>query len=219
MLTKAPNPITAFMSVGSKVAGFVAIVSILQVLGSELLVLRPILIGVSIATMAIGSIVAISQTSIKRMLAYSSISHAGFVMLGVLSGDANGLHAAIFYLAATAITNFATFAVVMLLEANDGSDLTIADLTGLWQRHPWSSAGDVTSIAITRRCAANGRFLCQILDYHRGVAEWFGMVCRSPPQWRQPLVRSSMCAVCCRCTVAIVRPANQPASPSHRWLL
>jgi NADH-quinone oxidoreductase subunit N len=135
----APTPITAFMSVGSKVAGFVAIVSILQVLGTELLVLRPILIGVSIATMAVGSIVAISQTSIKRMLAYSSISHAGFVMLGVLSGDANGLQAAIFYLAAYTITNLAAFAVVMLLEANDGSDLTIADLAGLWQRHPWLS--------------------------------------------------------------------------------
>lgn len=136
----APTPITAFMSVGSKVAGFIAIVSILQVLGTELVVLRPILIGVSIATMAVGSIVAISQTSLKRMLAYSSISHAGFVMLGVLSGETNGLHAAVFYLATYTITNLAAFAVVMILEANDGSDLTVADLAGLWQRHPWLSA-------------------------------------------------------------------------------
>lgn len=135
----APTPITAYMSVGSKVAGFVAIISILQVLGNELIVLRPVLMGVSIATMLVGSIVAISQKSLKRMLAYSSISHAGFVMMAILNGTQDSINAAIFYLTAYTITNLAAFAVLMILEETD-DDLTIGNLGGLWQRNPGLSA-------------------------------------------------------------------------------
>lgn len=135
----APTPITAYMSVGSKVAGFVAIISILQVLGNELIIMRPVLMGVSIATMLVGSIVAISQKSLKRMLAYSSISHAGFVMMAILNGTQDSIDAAIFYLTAYTITNLAAFAVLMILEDSD-DDLTIGNLGGLWQRNPGLSA-------------------------------------------------------------------------------
>ncbi len=135
----APTPITAYMSVGSKVAGFVAIISILQVLGNELIIMRPVLMGVSIATMLVGSIVAISQKSLKRMLAYSSISHAGFVMMAILNGTKDSIDAAIFYLTAYTITNLAAFAVLMILEDSD-DDLTIGNLGGLWQRNPGLSA-------------------------------------------------------------------------------
>jgi NADH-quinone oxidoreductase subunit N len=119
----APTPITAFMSVGSKVAGFIAIIA---------------LMGLAVLTMLGGSIVAINQTSLKRMLAYSSISHAGFVLLGVIgSTEASGLRAPIFYLAAYTLTNLAAFGVIMSLEGSDERDLTIADLRGLWSRNPW----------------------------------------------------------------------------------
>lgn len=135
----APTPITSYMSVGSKVAGFVAIISLLQVLGTELATLRPVLLGLSIATMLVGSVVAISQQSLKRMLAYSSISHAGFVMMAVLNGTAESIDAAIFYLTAYTMTNLAAFAVLMVLEGDD-DDLTIGNLGGLWQRNPGLSA-------------------------------------------------------------------------------
>ncbi|MFN5369300.1 MAG: NADH-quinone oxidoreductase subunit N [Roseiflexaceae bacterium] len=135
----APTPITAYMSVGSKVAGFIAIVSVLQVLGSELTTLRPVLMALSIASMLVGSIVAINQQSLKRMLAYSSISHAGFVMMAILNGTPASIEAAIFYLTAYTVTNLAAFAVLMVLENND-TDLTIGNLGGLWQRNPGLSA-------------------------------------------------------------------------------
>lgn len=134
----APTPVTAYMSVGSKVAGFVAIVSVLQILGTELSTLRPVLLGLSIATMLVGSIAAISQHSLKRMLAYSSVSHAGFVMMAILNGTAESIDAAVFYLTAYTVTNLAAFAVLMVLEGDD-DDLTIGNLGGLWQRNPWLS--------------------------------------------------------------------------------
>lgn len=134
----APTAITAFMSVGSKVAGFIAIIALVQMLGAEAQVVAPILMGLAILTMLVGATVAINQTSLKRMLAYSSISHAGFVLLGVLSSTQDGgLRAPIFYLAAYTLTNLAAFGVVMALEGAEERDLTIADLAGLWGRNPW----------------------------------------------------------------------------------
>jgi len=134
----APTPITSFMSVGSKVAGFIAIIALVQMLGAEAQVIAPVLMAIAVLTMLVGSIVAINQTSLKRMLAYSSISHAGFVLLGVLSStQASGLRAPIFYLAAYTLTNLAAFGVIMALEGSEERDLTLADLTGLWTRNPW----------------------------------------------------------------------------------
>lgn len=134
----APTAVTAFMSVGSKVAGFIAIIALVQMLGAEAQVIAPILMGLAVLTMLVGASVAIQQTSLKRMLAYSSISHAGFVLLGVLgSAQAGGLRAPIFYLAAYTLTNLAAFGVIMTLEGSEERDLTIADLAGLWGRNPW----------------------------------------------------------------------------------
>ena len=137
----APTPITAFMSVGSKVAGFIAIIALVQMLGPEAQVIAPVLMALAVLTMLVGSVVAINQTSLKRMLAYSSISHAGFVLLGVLgSTQASGLRAPIFYLAAYTLTNLAAFGVIMSLEGSDERDLTLADLRGLWSRNPLLTA-------------------------------------------------------------------------------
>ncbi len=137
----APTPVTSFMSVGSKVAGFIAIIALVQMLGPEAQVISPVLMGLAVLTMLVGSIVAINQTSLKRMLAYSSISHAGFVLLGVLgSTQASGLRAPIFYLAAYTLTNLAAFGVIMTLEGSNERDLTLADLRGLWSRNPWLTA-------------------------------------------------------------------------------
>ncbi len=137
----APTAITAYMSVGSKVAGFVAIMALTQVVNGTDSVLQPILMGIAVLTMLVGSIVAMSQQSVKRMLAYSSIGHAGFIMLGVLtSGVTGGLMVPVFYMVAYTVTNLAAFGVVMAYERADGSDLQISDLSGLWQHSPWLTA-------------------------------------------------------------------------------
>lgn len=137
----APTAVTAFMSVGSKVAGFIAIIALVQMLGSAVSAITPVLLALAVLTMLFGAIVAVQQTSLKRMLAYSSIGHAGFVLMGVIGGAHNsGLQAPIFYLAAYTLTNLAAFGVVMTLEGSAERDLTIVDLAGLWQRNPWLSA-------------------------------------------------------------------------------
>jgi NADH-quinone oxidoreductase subunit N len=134
----APTAITAYMSVGSKVAGFVAIIALTQMMQAAVGTLQPLLMGIAVLTMLVGSIVAISQTSVKRMLAYSSIGHAGFIMLGVLTNAmGQGLMAPIFYMVAYTVTNLAAFGVVMVVERADGHDLQIGDLAGLWERNPW----------------------------------------------------------------------------------
>lgn len=137
----APTAVTAYMSVGSKVAGFVAIMAIIQMIGGLTDSLLPLLQGIAVLTMIVGSLIAIKQSSLKRMLAYSSIGHAGFIMLAILSSAYNtGARAPIFYLAAYTITNLAAFGVIMALEDNKDRDLTVADLAGLWQRNPWLTA-------------------------------------------------------------------------------
>lgn len=134
----APTAVTAYMSVGSKVAGFIAIIAITHMLQAAVGTLQPLLMGIAVVTMLVGSIVAISQTSVKRMLAYSSVGHAGFIMLGVLTSAAGqGLMAPIFYMVAYTVTNLAAFGVVMAVERADGHDLQVSDLAGLWERSPW----------------------------------------------------------------------------------
>jgi NADH-quinone oxidoreductase subunit N len=115
--------------------------AIIQMIGGLTDSLLPLLQGIAVLTMIVGSLIAIKQSSLKRMLAYSSIGHAGFIMLAILSSAYNtGARAPIFYLAAYTITNLAAFGVIMALEDNKDRDLTVADLAGLWQRNPWLTA-------------------------------------------------------------------------------
>lgn len=128
----APTSVTAFMSVGPKAAGFAVIGSVFY---STFLHLQadwtPILIFVSILTMAAGNILAVVQTNIKRMLAYSSIAHAGYMLLGVVAGR-QGVDAMITYLFIYAFMNIGAFAIVILLDKGD----EISDYEGLSKSRP-----------------------------------------------------------------------------------
>ena len=130
----APTSVTAFMSVGPKAAGFAVIgrvflISAFQGMQADW---TPILIGIAILTMAIGNIVALAQTNIKRMLAYSSIAHAGYALLGVIAGTEAGLHAVTTYLMIYAFMNIGAFSIVILLNKGD----EIQDYNGLAKSHP-----------------------------------------------------------------------------------
>jgi NADH-quinone oxidoreductase subunit N len=136
----APTSVTAFMSVGAKVAGFAALMRILLYALPDLSdTWVPILAVMAALTMIIGNFVALAQRNVKRMLAYSSIAHAGFIMMGVAAAaNSNlGVSAALFYLLAYLFTNLGAFAIVVAVERQEGQGLTLDDYKGLAKRRLW----------------------------------------------------------------------------------
>jgi len=136
----APTAITAFMSVGPKAAGF-------AVFGRVLLTGFPqfhdqwgiLLASLALLTMAIGNITALSQTSIKRMLAYSAVAHAGYSLLGVLSGTAEGLSATMTYLLTYGFMNMGAFAILVLLAGPGNRRESLEDYKGLAKTNPMAA--------------------------------------------------------------------------------
>jgi NADH-quinone oxidoreductase subunit N len=134
----APTPITGFMAAATKVAAFGALLRVFYValppLHNEW---RPVLWAISILTMAVGTITAVNQTDVKRMLAYSSIAHVGFILTGVIAANPAGLASTMFYLVAYSFSTVGAFAVVGLIRNSDGDeDATISHWAGLGQRYP-----------------------------------------------------------------------------------
>ncbi len=136
----APTPVTAFISVGPKAAGFAILVRLLWPLGPQLLPMWPAALAVlATVTMFAGNILAIRQTDIKRMLAYSSIAHAGYILIGVVVGAGLALEAILYYFVAYLLMNLGAFAVVIIVERNTNST-RIADYTGLARSAPGMAA-------------------------------------------------------------------------------
>jgi NADH-quinone oxidoreductase subunit N len=140
----APTPITAFLSVGSKAAGFAILMRVLLLALSAFrwsMGWMAFLIALSIISMALGNLIALRQTNIKRMLAYSSIGHAGYIAIGFISLPLNaggtflGINGSLFYLFAYLFTNLAVFSGVIAFESATGSN-EISDYRGLVKRAP-----------------------------------------------------------------------------------
>ncbi|MEK6693010.1 MAG: NADH-quinone oxidoreductase subunit N [Nitrospirota bacterium] len=137
----APTSITAFMSVGPKAAGFAVLGRVFyEAFGEFHIEWSNILLPLSILTMVIGNIIAISQTNIKRMLAYSSIAHAGYALLGVIAGTPEGLASTMNYLMIYAFMNIGAFSIVIMLRSEGFSGVDIEDYKGLSKSHPLASA-------------------------------------------------------------------------------
>jgi NADH-quinone oxidoreductase subunit N len=142
----APTSVTGFMAVGAKAAGFAALLRIfVTALPSLNLDLVPVLWGLAALTMVVGNVIAISQTNIKRLLAYSSIAHAGYILMAFVSfGNPkvapDAVASALFYLVTYAITSFGAWAVVIALEKLDGKGLEINDFAGLGRKRPLLAA-------------------------------------------------------------------------------
>jgi NADH-quinone oxidoreductase subunit N len=139
----APTPITGFMAACTKVAAFGALLRFAYVAVADARWdWSPALWGVAILTMLVGSVIAIVQTDVKRMLAYSSIAHAGFLLTGVLAMDRTGIAGVLFYLAAYGFTTIGAFALVTLVrdsseEGGVGGEAThLSQWAGLGKRHP-----------------------------------------------------------------------------------
>lgn len=133
----APTSVTAFMSVGPKAAAFAALGRVFLVAFSPVSVdWAALLVPMAVLTIAVGNVMAIAQTNIKRMLAYSSIAHAGYALLGVIAGGAEGVAGMMNYLFIYAFMNIGAFSVIILLRSGEMDGDNISDYRGLSKRHP-----------------------------------------------------------------------------------
>jgi len=133
----APTPVTAFMSTGAKAAAFAALITIFirtfDFIGGQV---NDLLAVLAAASMILGNIIAIAQTNIKRMLAYSSIAHAGYMLTGIAAGTIDGQVGVMYYIAAYVVMNFGAFAVISIVEREGDQNLLIDDYAGLSDSKP-----------------------------------------------------------------------------------
>jgi NADH-quinone oxidoreductase subunit N len=133
----APTPVTALMAACTKVAAFGAILRVLYVsFINTQWDWRPVVWGIAIVTMAVGAILGLTQTDVKRMLAYSSIAHAGFLLVGLISLNQAGLSGTMFYLLTYGFTTIGAFAVITLVRDGDGEATHLSQWSGLARRSP-----------------------------------------------------------------------------------
>jgi NADH-quinone oxidoreductase subunit N len=137
----APTIVTAFMSTAVKAAAFAAFVrvflSALEPLEAQWV---PILSVIAALTMIVGTVVGVVQTNVKRMLAYSSIAHAGYLLLGIVSANAAGKAGVLFYLLSYAVTNMGALGIVALLGTRESEHDELRDFAGLWRSRPGLAA-------------------------------------------------------------------------------
>jgi len=132
----APAPVTGLLATGSKGAVFAALVTLFAGMPADG-ELAPILAGLAAMTLLVGTLAALPQQNVKRMLAYSSVVHMGYVLIGLLAGGSAGRSAVVFYLVAYAAVTLGAFGVIASLADGDGEPQDYADLRGLGYRHPF----------------------------------------------------------------------------------
>jgi NADH-quinone oxidoreductase subunit N len=170
----APTSITAFMATGVKAAAFSALV---RVFFSALPAFRPdwtsIMWVICVATMTVGNIVAISQTNIKRMLAYSSIAHAGYILVAFVAGNDLGTSGILFYLMAYAFMNIGAFAVVILLGKKGEENTLISDYAGIGFKYPLLAASMTIFLLSMAGIPPLGGFMAKFYVFSAAVKSKF----------------------------------------------
>ncbi|MGC8780339.1 MAG: NADH-quinone oxidoreductase subunit N, partial [Anaerolineae bacterium] len=132
----APTPVTAFMLVATKVAAFAALIRVLFAVASHDRPWLLVLATLAVLTMTLGNLAALRQSSLKRMLAYSSIAHAGYILVGLASGIGQGVEGALYYLLSYTFMNLGAFAVLLAVQRPDENDVSVEQMTGLAGRQP-----------------------------------------------------------------------------------
>jgi len=183
----APTAVTAYLSGAPKVAAFAMFIRLLAE-GADGLQAEwgDMLIILAVLSLALGNVVAIAQTNIKRMLAYSAISHAGFILLGVLAGTAIGYSAATFYATTYALMALAGFGMIILLSRKGFEADTLDDFKGLNERSPWlalmsmitmfSMAGVPPTVGFYAKLAVLDAIIRQDMVWLAGVAVFFSII-------------------------------------------
>jgi len=138
----SPTPVTGFMATGVKAAAFAALVRVLmETFPSATGLWQPIVAGLAIASMVLGNLVALAQRSLKRLLAYSSIAHAGYLLTAVWPGTRTGAGAVVLYLLAYSLTTLASFGFLAALGRGGERDVTLDDIAGLAASRPGMAFG------------------------------------------------------------------------------
>lgn len=138
----SPTPITAFMASGVKAAAFLALARLLaEAFPTYVDLWRPILFGLAVLTIMIGNLTALAQTSMKRMLAYSAVAHAGYLLLALWAHSDEGTAAVLVYLLAYSITTVAAFGILASIERAGARTVLLTDLEGLFSVRPFASLG------------------------------------------------------------------------------
>ncbi|HEY8326730.1 MAG: NADH-quinone oxidoreductase subunit N [Ktedonobacterales bacterium] len=133
----APTTVTAFMSVGTKVAAFAALARVfVQALQTQNSHWQPVMWALAVLTMVVGNLLSVTQRDVKRMLAYSSVATAGYLLVAIATGSPRAMASLFFYLAAYAVMNVGAFGVTLLVERGDGRGTTLEDFNGLGRRSP-----------------------------------------------------------------------------------
>ena len=170
----APTSITAFMATGVKAAGFSALI---RVFFSALPAFRPdwtsIMWVICVATMTLGNIVAISQTNIKRMLAYSSIAHAGYILVAFVAGNDLGTSGILFYLMAYAFMNIGAFTCVILLGKKGEENTLINDYAGIGFKYPLLAASMTIFLLSMAGIPPLGGFMAKLYVFSAAVKAKF----------------------------------------------
>ncbi len=134
----SPTPVTSYIGTAPKIAGFAIVVRLLiEAMGSLHADWQLMLMILSILSMGIGNVIAIAQSNLKRMLAYSTISHVGFILLGILAGNNDGYSAAMFYTLTYSLMSLGAFGMIILLTRSGFEAENLDDFKGLNQRSPW----------------------------------------------------------------------------------
>ena len=136
----APSPITGYMAATVKTAAFAAFLRAwLEAFPSAFNAWHPAVVGIAIATMVLGNAIGLAQRNIKRMLAYSSIGHAGYLLVALAAGTSQGASALIFYLLIYTLATFGCFAVVSALTRRGAGTVMLDEFAGLWSVRPWTA--------------------------------------------------------------------------------
>ncbi|HJY41763.1 MAG TPA: NADH-quinone oxidoreductase subunit NuoN [Steroidobacteraceae bacterium] len=137
----APTPVTLFIGSAPKIASFVLAIRVLaEGLDAMVASWQDMLIALAVLSMLLGNVVAIAQSNLKRMLAYSTISHVGFILLGILAGTPEGYRASMFYTLAYVITTVGSFGMILLLSREGFEADRLEDFKGLNRKSPWFAA-------------------------------------------------------------------------------
>jgi NADH-quinone oxidoreductase subunit N len=173
----APTSVTAFMIAGTKAAAFAAF---LRILMTALPVLQPdwsrVLWVLAVLTMTVGNVVAIAQSNIKRMLAYSSIAHAGYILVALVAASRLGSGSVLFYLVAYTFMNLGAFAVIIALARQDGERVSIDDYAGLGLKYPFLGAAMALFMFSLAGIPPTGGFMGKFYIFSAAIqAKYFGL--------------------------------------------
>jgi len=174
----APTPVTAFMAVGPKAAGFAVLIRILvEALPFLANSWVSILWVMAILTMTLGNVVAVLQTNIKRMLAYSAIAHAGYILVGIIVNNERGFSAVLFYLIVYTAMNLTAFGVVLSFSGKGDNRTHLDDFAGLGRRAPFAAAALSLALISLAGIPLTGGFLGKLYIFSAAVQKgYIGLV-------------------------------------------